>query len=159
MVDGQRTAVGKLGFEVIPDLFVGIEFGRIGRETFDVKSRMTSEKLGERWAAMNGPTVPQQHDVAAELTQQQPQEGSDFEVAEVVEMEVTVETEPLACGAHRDCGDGRDPVVAVAVEEQRGLSAGRPGPAHGRDEQEAAFVQKSQICSQPTRFFLISTQR
>jgi hypothetical protein len=49
--------------------------------------------------------------------------------------------------------------VAVAVEEQRGLSAGRPGPAHGRDEQEAAFVQKSQICSQPTRFFLISTQR
>jgi hypothetical protein len=116
VVDGQRTAVGELSFEVIPDLFVGIEFGRVGREAFDVKSRMTSEKLGERWAAMNGPAVPQQHDVAAELTQPQPQEGSNFEVAEVVEMAVTVEAVPLACGAHRDCGDGRDPVVAVACE-------------------------------------------
>jgi len=68
-------------------------------------------------------------------------------------MEVTVETEPLALGAHRHRRDSRDPVVAEAVEKQRRLGARRPGPAHGRDKQERAFVQKSQIGSQPARFF------
>ncbi len=159
VVDGERTAVGELGFEVIPHLFVGIEFGRIGRKAFEVKSRMTSEEFGERRATMNGTAVPQQHDVTAKVTQQQPQEGGDFEVAEVVEMAVTVETETLALGAHRHRRDGGDPVVAVAVDEQRRVGAGRPGAAHGRGKQEPAFVQKSQIGLQPTRFFLISTQR
>jgi hypothetical protein len=159
VVDAQRTTIGELSFEVIPDLFVGIEFRRVGWEAFEVKSRMTSEQRGQCWAAMNGAAVPQQHDVAAELTQQQPQEGSDFEVAEGVEMEVTVEPESLALGAHRHGGDGRDAVVAVAVDEPRRLGAGRLGPAHGRGQQEAAFVQKSQIGSQPARFFLIAVQR
>ena len=153
VVDGQRTAVGKLGLEVIPHLFVAIEFGRVGRQAFDVKSGMTSEQRGERGAAMDGAAVSQHHDVTAEVTQQQAQEGSNFKMAEVVEMAVTVETTPLALGAHRHRRDGRNPVVAVAVEKQRGLSAGRPGPAHGRGEQEAALVQKSQMRSQPARFF------
>ena len=39
MVDGQRAAVGELSFEVIPDLFVGIEFRRVGREAFDTRDR------------------------------------------------------------------------------------------------------------------------
>jgi len=159
VVDGERTAIGELGFEVMPHLFVGIEFGRVGRKAFDVKSGMTSEQRGERGAAMDGAAVPQQHDVTAEVRQQQAQEDSDFKMAEVVDMEVTVETKPLALGAHRHRRDGRNPVVAVAVEKPPGLSAGRPGPAHGRGEQEAAFVQKSQMRSQPARFFLISTQR
>ena len=101
VVDAQRTAIGEFSFEMIPDLLVGIEFRSIGGEAFEVKSRMTSEQRGERGAAMNGATVPQQYDVAAELTQQQPQEGRNFEVAEGVEIEMTVETETLACGAHR----------------------------------------------------------
>ncbi len=159
LVDGQRTAVGELGFEVIPHLFVGIEFGGVGWKAFDVESGMTREQRGESWTAMDGATIPQQHDVTAEVTQQQPQKGSDFKVAEVVEMEVTIETKPLASGTHRHRRDVRDSVVAVAVEEQWRLGAGRPGPAHGRGEQEPTFVQKSQIRSQPVRFFLISTQR
>jgi len=39
VVDGQRAAVGELSFEVIPDLFVGIEFRRVGREAFDTRDR------------------------------------------------------------------------------------------------------------------------
>ena len=58
VVDGERTAIGELGFEVIPELLVGIEFGRVGWKAFDVKSRMTSEQLGERLAAMDGTAVP-----------------------------------------------------------------------------------------------------
>jgi hypothetical protein len=49
--------------------------------------------------------------------------------------------------------------VAVAMDEQRRVGAGRPGAAHGWGKHEPAFVQKSQICPQPRRFFLISTQR
>jgi hypothetical protein len=69
---------------------------------------MTSKQLGERWTVINGPAVPQQHDVTAEVTQQQSQEGSDFEVAEVVEMVVTVEAETLAFAARRHRRDGRE---------------------------------------------------
>jgi len=95
VVDGQRTAIGQFGFEVIPDLFVGIELRSISRKTFNMEPWMTSEQRGKCRATMNGAAVPQQHDVTAEMTQQQPQEGRDFEVAEVVEMTVTVETETL----------------------------------------------------------------
>ena len=58
---------------------------------------MASEQLGKLGAAMNGAAVPQQLDLAAELTQQQ-QQGSDFKVAQVIKKGGSAETEALPLG-------------------------------------------------------------
>ena len=105
MIDDQGTAVGQRGLEVIPDLFVGIELGSVCRKTLDMEPRVTSEKLTDRRTVVNRSSVPEQDDVAAQMTEQQPQETRDLNVGDVVEVEVAVETEALA---HRADGDRRD---------------------------------------------------
>ena len=85
--------------------------------------------------------------------------GSDLEMGDVVEVEVAVQTEAMAQGTHGHCGDRRDLVALVAVDNQRRLAAGSPGAAHGGDEKEAAFVQENYIRPEAPGFFLISTQR
>src|SRR4030042_3824628 len=70
-----------------------------------------------------------------------------------------VEADVLASEAHGDRRDRRDPVVTVAVPDDRGLAAGSPGAADVRDQQEPAFVQEGQVRPQPLGFFLMAIQR
>jgi len=158
-VNRERTAVRELGLPVIPDLFVGVELRGVGGEAFDVKPWMTLEKTIEGRAAMNASAIPEQNNVTAQMTQQQLEEGSDLEMANVGEVEVAVKTEALPARADGHGGDGRDLVVLLSVIKERRPSARRPGSAHRRDQHEAALVEKSQVRAQPADFFLISAQR
>jgi hypothetical protein len=120
---------------------------------------VTSEKRTDSRTVVNRSSIPEQDDVAAEMTEQQPQEAGDLNVGDVVEVEVAVETEVLADSADGDRGDGGDLVVVVAVDQPRGFAPRRPGAADRWDEQKAALVQERQVRPQPARFFLISTHR
>jgi hypothetical protein len=158
-VDRHRTAVRELGLEVIPDLFVGIEVRRVGWEAFDMEPWVTLEKMFECRTPVNTPAIPEDHDVTTQMTQQELEEGGDLDVSDVGEVEVAIETKALALRADGHRGDGRDPVVLMAMIEERCLSARRPGSADRRDQHEAALIQEGQVRAQPADFFLISVHR
>jgi hypothetical protein len=93
------------------------------------------------------------------MTQQELKEGGHLEMSDVGEVEVAVKAEALAPGADGHGRDGRDLVVLVAMIEERSPSSRRQGPAHRRNQHEAALVEKGEVRAQPADFFLISTQR
>jgi hypothetical protein len=138
---------------VIPDLFVGIQLGRIGGKAFDVKSWMAFEQTIQSGTAMNTATIPKQNDMTAQVAQQELEKGGHLEMPDVGEVEVAVEAEALAARTHRHSGDRRDLVVFLPVIEERRPSSRRPGPAHRWDQHEAALVEKNQMCAQLADFF------
>src|SRR5271166_3757586 len=75
--------------------------------------------------------------------QQQAQEGGDLELGEVGEVEVAVEPEAMAHGTDADGGDGRELVARVAVHQQRGLAARRPGVAHAGTKRKPLELSES----------------
>ena len=101
------AAVGQRPLEIIPDEFVGVEFGRIPREPIGVQTPMASEKLFDQGSLMGIAAVPQKNHVAAQVFEQLPQEGDHFRRADVfVRMKSGVEGDALAPEGYRDRRDG-----------------------------------------------------
>ena len=159
LLEAERAAVSKLGFEVVADLLIRVEFRRVSGKALKLKARMAGQDLGDGGSAVNRAAVPQQEDRAAPLAQPPPQAGGDLELGEVVEVAVAVQPAALAHGTDGHGGDGRELVARVAVHQQRGLAARRPGAAHRGHQQEATFVQERQMRAQAPGFFLSATPR
>jgi hypothetical protein len=70
LIDAERTAVSELGLEVVPDLLIGVEFGRVGGKALDHEARMAGQDLADRGPDVNRAAVPQQDDGSAQLAQQ-----------------------------------------------------------------------------------------
>lgn len=58
-------------FEQIPHSFLGVEFGRIGRQAFqmDARSRSLSQKVFDRLRAMNASPIPNDEQLPPDLAQ------------------------------------------------------------------------------------------
>src|SRR5271166_6421109 len=142
MLNGQPL-VSELSLEVVPDLLIGVELRRGGGKALNHEARMVSQDFGDGGSAVNRAAVPQQDDRSAQMVQQQAQEGGDLELGEVGEVEVAVKPEAMAHGTDADGGDDRELVARVAVHQQRGLAARRPGAAHAGNQKEATFVRNT----------------
>ena len=159
LLSREGAAIGEAGLKVIPDLFVGVELGRIGGEAFDLEPRIARQQSVQRGSLVNGAAVPDQDDVSAQMLQQQAQESRDLDVGQVGEMQMAVKSEAFSQGADSDGGDRGDLFVTVPMEEDRSLSSGSPCSPHRGREHEPAFVEKSQVRLQSAGFFFNSTQR
>ena len=149
------VAVGQRPFEMIPDKFVGVEFGRIPRESMGVQTGMLSKELLDPACLVGIAAVPQKDHVAAPVFEQLPQEGDHFRRADVfVRMKSGVEGDALAPGGYGDRRDGRDFVPVPGTAQKRRLPSRGPGPADARNQQESTFVEEGQIGSQPFGLFL-----
>lgn len=103
------VAVGYRSLEVVPDEFVGVEFGRIAREPVGVQTWMSSDELPDHRSLVVVTTVPQQNYMAAQVFEQLPEEGDHFGRPDVLlQMESGVEGEVLALRRYRHRRDGRD---------------------------------------------------
>jgi hypothetical protein len=152
-VDIEGTAIGELVLEKLPCELIGIELWGVGGEAFNMEARMAGEHLLHVGPAVDGAAIPEQDDGAAKMAQQQPQEHRDLHVGDVLHVQMAVESEPSVGGADRHRRDGRDLVALVAMDQPRRLPPGRPGPAHGGHQQEAALVQEGQVRPQAPGFF------
>jgi hypothetical protein len=148
------AAVRERRLAVVPHTLVGVEFGCIGWEALHVQAGMALEKGLDLLASMDAAAVPEQDDRTWNLSEQVAQEEHDLGLRDVLPVQVEVEADVLASEAHGDRRDRRDPVVTVAVPDDRGLAAWSPGTADVRDQQEPAFVQEGQVRPQPLGFFL-----
>lgn len=93
------------------------------------------------------------------MGQQVLQEVRDLRLADVLLVEMDVETDSSARWTHGDCGDGGDLRPRVGVADDWGLASRCPDASDGRYQQETTLVQEYQVRLQAVRLFLISRQR
>ena len=98
-------------------------------------------------------------DVPSEEAEQGAEEHRDFDVSDVVRMEVNVQAEPAASGTDRDGGDRRDLVAAIPMPQDRRLAARCPGSPYVGNEQEPGLVKENEVGVQAPGFPLMATQR
>jgi len=148
-IDRVRVTVGKGCLGEVPDAFIGVELGGVGRKRDQVESSEAAAHLSDRNATVDGGVVPDDDDVATQVTEQVAQELAHSLAVDVVAMESVAEAHPVPHGADRQAADDRDPVATVAVPHDRRLSLRRPGPHQRGDQLEAALVRKDDVGTQP----------
>lgn len=148
-----RTAVREAPLEMIPHALVGVELGSVGRKRDQVKTSRAGEKLLDRLRSVDGAVVQEDEDVAANLSEELPEEVRRLGTLDIVFVEVTVEGAVKAPRADGDARDGRYPVVPVAIPKAGRLTYGAPGLSDGRDEEEARLVDEDEMGTQPCGVF------
>ena len=148
-----EVVVGQILLGELPDTLVRIEVGRIRREGLEMQSGVAPAQISDRLSGMNAPVVPHHDDVAPQMSKQVPQELTDFLLLDVLGVQVKVEPQAATTRTDRHGRDGRDPIVAIAMPEDRRLAARSPGAAYGRDQEEARFVGKDEVGTQPPGVF------
>lgn len=156
------ATVGHSGLGIGPDAFVGIQFGRVGRKELDMEAWIAAAQLANRLSFVDRGVVEDGDHVASEVAQHVTEERAHLGLADVVAMAAEVESHPAAQRADRQSRDHRETVVPVVVGDLRCLSAGRPGPPKGRDQEEPRFVDEEEMrfpargvfftCGQRVRF-------
>lgn len=102
-------AIGQGPFEVVPDEFIGIEFGRISRKPVGVQARVRAEKLLDHDPFMGPAGIPKQDHGAPEVLEQMAEESGDLGGADVgVWMEAGIECDSPLLGGHAEGRDGRN---------------------------------------------------
>lgn len=150
----------RVTFEVIPSVFIGIQFGRIGRQEFGVQARMPIEKISNLLPPMGVQTIPDQKHMPAQMSQQLPKERDDlFLTNGAIGMKVQVPTQPATTRRDRDGSNPRKVTMMTGARSQnRRLTSRSPRSPHHGTQENARFIDKYQPGPQSACFFLIRGQ-
>ena len=146
--------VGQRVFGFGPHKLIGIELWGIGWKSMHMEPLVLANELLDDDTPMDGAAIPEQHNRSAQVAQKVTQESDDLHPGNIGAVEPEVKSKPLARRRHGDGGDGRNPLPAVAVSEDRGVTNRRPGLAHVRNEEESAFVEEYEMGPKSLGFFL-----
>jgi len=146
---GVRTAVGQDALEVVPDAFIGVQFGSIRGEGHQVQAPRADEQILDRIGSMDLGIVQQDNQMTTDLTQEMAQESLDLFALDVVLIQQAIERAMQALGADGNAGDRGDSVVAVAVTHHRSLPHRAPCFPYGGDQEEPGFVDEDDVGRQP----------
>lgn len=153
-------AIGQALLGQLPNPLIRIELRRIGREALQVEALRASAECTNQQATMGIAAVPENKDVATEVSEQLAQEVPSLHLPNIVGVELEVEVQPLAGRRHRNPRDGRHAVAPIAVMDRRRLADGRPGGGDGRCQLESRLVDKDEVGTQPLGvFFTIGQSR
>jgi hypothetical protein len=152
------TAVGQSALKVIPYSFIRVQLWGVRRKRHQVQTGRVGEKLLHRVAPMSLAIVQQSDQMTPYLTQQMAKEYCHFLPLNIILVELAVQCTMEAFRADGDTRDGRDPVMAFPVVEDRCLSHRTPGLTNRRDQEEARFVDKDEVGFQPCGVFFTRGQ-
>jgi hypothetical protein len=124
-----------------------------------MQAGMTVEECVGLFTGMDAATVPEKDDRTWDLPQEVAQEEDELGLRDVLPVEVEVKPEALPSGADGHGRDRGDAIVAIAVADDRGLTARSPGAAKVRDEEKPTLVQEGQVGLQALDSFLMAIQR
>src|SRR3989338_3132197 len=119
-----------------------------------MKPVMLAQEVLDDDAFVDGASIPKQHHRSPQMPKQIAQESHDLHTRDVGAVEAEIKAKSYPAGRDGDSGDGGDPITPVAVSEDRGLSDRRPGLAHVRNEEKAAFVEEGEMGPKSLGFFL-----
>jgi len=156
-VDVQLGSIGKrIGFEIHPDVFDGVEFRSIGRKVFDRDFRVGRKIPGHDSRPVHVEAIPNDNgpppQVEGDLAEEVPDKRSGDRYPG---MDTEEEADPAAMGRDDKGGNYGDFVMASAPLPQDGrLSLGSPGAADQGSHQETAFINEDPGGVQASGFFL-----
>jgi hypothetical protein len=151
-VVGPAVGQGLLG--ELPNAFVGVELGCVGRKAFEVEALGLTTELFDQASAMRICAIPKDDDVAFDLAQKLAKKVACFELADVVCVKGKVQIESFPNRAHRDARDRRDPIPAIEAEDGRRDPTRGPRSENRRSQLEARLIGKDEVGAQPTGVFL-----
>ena len=147
-------AIGQRLLGVRPHKLVRVELGRVGGEGVDVEPGPAPKELAHDPALVDGASVPEEDHLPPEVPQEVPEKADDLHAGDVGGVEVDIQPQAAIGRRHREGRDGGDPVAPVAVAQEGGKAAGRPGLRDVRDEQEPAFVEEREMGPTSSGVFL-----
>ena len=148
-----RATVGQGVVRLAPDPFIRVEFWGIRRETLQMKARVLATEVSDRFTFVRFAVVPDDEDMTAQVAKQIAQELAHLHLPDVLAMQLEVQADPSAMGAHCQRRDSGNLVVFVGVPGERRLTIWPPGPTDGRDQEEAGFVDEGDMGAQPRGVF------
>ncbi len=149
------TEVGQfVVFPVTPEVFDGIELGRVGRQLLDREAAvLRGDELFDHPPAMSGQPVPHHQKLAPQVAQQMAQEVGDFRAPNSAAIEPEVEVPP------GDPGRSRQHLPAEVILQDRSLSARSPSPHPMWAFAQSTLVDEDDGSPLPERFFLSCGRR
>ncbi len=100
------ASIGQVVVHLVPHAFIGVEFGRIGGEAFEVEPREPTAEHADRLALVGLAVVPDHDDVATQVTEQMAQEPADLGLLNVLAVKPAVQPQPTTRGADGHRGNG-----------------------------------------------------
>lgn len=140
LVPVTAAAVGKLAsLEQVPDSFVGVELRSVAGQAFEVEAYggPGDEEVLDGAAAMNHRSIPDDRQLARNLTQPLTQKGDDALAGEGLLLDVGEQSAP---GGHT--ADHRQMVAGEGCAQDRCLPARRIGAGNKWQQIEAGLVYK-----------------
>lgn len=145
----------RLGLEVAPDVFDGIQLGRVRRE-MELAGAGARKEVPDVGRAVRIGTIPDQCHRRPQMPSEvftEGQHGRSIEVFLDEQLEIQADGAPL--GADAEGGDHRDlSAVTADVPEDRRAAARPPRSSH-HGQQQPAFVAEDQPCAQAVGLFLM----
>lgn len=145
----------RVHLEVGPELFRGVELGRVGRQRLGADTRPRPEELLDRDGTVAGKKVPHEDDGASDVAQEIFQERDHLPRRDVlVRIESEEKAGPLPNRRQRDRGGHRDLLVRAPrlVEDRRGTAGSPCFPDHGGHHQPA-LVEEGDVRLPPRSVF------
>ena len=147
------TSVGQVSFGMAPHPFVGIQLGRIGREIRHAEAAMAGEERPQHRTLVNMAVIPQHDDGTAQLAQEVTEKRTRVGRANVVSMDLEVESTAPPLGAQRHARDHGEAIMPLPMPQDRRVSAWCPRAPHRRNQQEPRLVDEDEMGAQPRGVF------
>src|SRR5579885_156577 len=143
-------------FEVIPDALIGVEIRGIAGKLFEVEAASSPflEKVFDLMSAMNGCSIPDDHNLAANLAQENAQEAHDR--LAIIGSRAYLQEESSIGG---DAADGGEVVAGQRHAQDRCLPSWCPGAHRHRQQIKPGFVYPDDGGLLLLGFFLMAGQR
>ena len=152
------ATVGETSFGIGPYGFVGIELRGVGRKEFEMQSRVPAADFPNPFSFVNARVVPDDEDVPAKVAQQVAEEFADLVVSDVLRVTPEVQADAPTPGSNGDARNHGDAIMPVAMMNEGGLTARRPGLSHRRNQEEARLVDEDDVGTQPRSVFFTRGQ-
>lgn len=155
MLSGPPLARGSLA--LLPARLDRIELRGIGRRAFQVQARVAcaqGRQIRVRAGRVDGGAVPDHDDMSTKMLEQIPEKVVDFLMRNVLRIQAEVQAQAPAPGTDRQATDDGDTRTLVAMPHDGGLADRCPGTSDGGNQQEARFVGKDEVGTQPRSVFL-----
>lgn len=148
------SAVGQQPFRQVPDSFVRIELGSVGRERLEPKPGEAMTQVPNGGSFVGSTVIPEDDDNIPQVVEQVTKELTDLRVFDVLlGMEVIVQSKPISPRAHRDARDHRDFVPTIKMAVDGCQSARRPGSVDAGHQEKSTLVYEDEMGAQPRCVF------
>jgi hypothetical protein len=147
--------------QVTPEVFDGVEFGRIGRKVFGRQPRCLASKVGlDPSAAMRRKTIPQQnHFPTFDVTFERPQIVDDLRLLDRAGVQPQTQPDAASRRSGDQTGDGRQPFPIERRDDHRCLPTRCPSATDAGTFGKPTLIQENQQAVRIAGLFLMAGQR